>query len=287
MSTSNSPKVVAAVTTALLLASLFWLFSTKRINSSLETGLQDQKLKSEALLSEKLLLEKDIQKFKEQLQFIGSENSNLKSTISATERKLKAQQDEFNRLQKQNATLAQVRKQRNELQQLQKDLQEQLAALQEGYKKLQQENMSLQNTVASLQDKNNLLYNELAQAQFRSMDHAQVIAVRGKSEKLTVRARRIKKLQATFEVPSALKNMSFRITDPSGNILTPKDGTISSTITPSATNYTASNGTQAVGDKLQKVEMVYLPKEKLHAGNYIIEILNDNLYVGSLQVKLR
>ena len=61
---------------------------------------------------------------------------------------------------------------------------------------------------------------------FAAVDQTQIQAVKRKSEKLTVRANRTKKLIANFEVPADLKNLTFRIVDPKGNMLSQKDGTI-------------------------------------------------------------
>ena len=65
MKTFKSSKAVALVSTALMVASIFWLMNAKSVNTTLEAGLQNEKLKSEQLLSEKLHLEKEIEKFKE------------------------------------------------------------------------------------------------------------------------------------------------------------------------------------------------------------------------------
>jgi hypothetical protein len=122
---------------------------------------------------------------------------------------------------------------------------------------------------------------------FASIDQSQIHAVKGKSEKLTVRAGRTKKLIANFEVPATFENISFRITDSKGNLLTKEDGTTALTSSPSENSYTASSDSEVAEKKFQKVEMVYLPKNKLKTGVYTVEILNENLHVASLKVKLK
>ncbi|MBK5277593.1 MAG: hypothetical protein JJE09_01900, partial [Bacteroidia bacterium] len=106
---------------------------------------------------------------------------------------------------------------------------------------------------------------------------------------LTVKARRTNKLIASFDIPADLKNLSFKVIDPKGNTLSHRDGTIASRVISNSDNYTASTSStlDGVGSKTAKIEMVYMPTKKLKAGTYKIEILNDNLYIGSLQVKLR
>jgi hypothetical protein len=283
----KSSKAIAVVSTALFIASLFWLMNTNRVNSSLEAGLQKQKLKSEELLSEKLLLEKDIQKFKEQLETLKDQNLDLDGLFKSTSAELKNRESEYNRMKRENTSLAQVRKQRQELQVLKSQLENELSLLKSSYAELEEKNNELNNTVATLEEKNMILTDNLNRAMFASVDQSQIRVVKGKGEKLTIRAKRAKKLIANFEIPANLKNLSFRITDSKGNVLTSDDGTTAFTSTPSDKNFTASATSEVQGNKLQEVEMVYIPKEKLKTGVYTVEILNENLYVGSLKVKLK
>ena len=94
---TNSTAISIALT-ALLVGSLFWLMATKRVNSSLETGLQEQKLKSETLLSEKLLLEKDMQKMKDHLSRVTGESDEMRELMKSTSAKLETQELEYNRM---------------------------------------------------------------------------------------------------------------------------------------------------------------------------------------------
>jgi chromosome segregation ATPase len=283
----KSSKAIAVVTTTLLVGSMFWLMNTKSVNNSLEAGLQKEKLKSESLLSEKLLLEKEIQKIKDQLFTLKDQNKTYDELVKSTSAKLKSQEAEYNRMKKESLSLAQIKKKRQNLTALKNQLENEVQSLKTSYSELQSKNQELNATIASLSERNKILTDDLNKATFAAIDQSQIQAVKGKAEKLTVRAKRTKKLIANFEVPVNLKNLSFRITDAKGNVLTSNDGTITSAIMPSENSYTASTNTETLGSKLQKVEMVYLPKEKLKTGVYTVEILNENLYVGSLKVKLK
>jgi DNA repair exonuclease SbcCD ATPase subunit len=286
MENLKSSKAIAVVTTALMIASLFWLMNTKRVNSSLEEGLQKEKLHAESLLSEKLLLEKDIQKFKDQLLSLKDKNRELDNVVRSTSARLEQQDAEYRRMKKENTSLAQIKKQRQELIALQSQLQNELQTLRSSYSDLESKNNELATTVASLQERNKILADDLNRAMFAAVDQSQIHAVKGKKERLTVRAKRTKKLIASFEVPANLKNLSFRIADSKGNALGTNDGTIAFNAVPSENNYLASTDSEAQGNKLQKVEMVYIPREKLKTGVYTVEILNENLHVGSVKVKL-
>jgi len=278
---------VAFVATVAMVAAVLWLLNTRSINASLEEGLQKERLKSESLLSEKLLIEKDLEKIKEQMSSLRGHNAELDKVLQETEAKLKRQEADYNRMKRENQSLAQIKKQRQELQLIQRQLENELAMLRTSYAALESKNAELNNTIASLEDRNRILSDDLNRALLASIDQGQVQAVRGKSERLTVRARRTQKLMANFEVPGNLKQLSFRIIQPDGNVLGKDAGTTAFTTAPSDESVTASTERTASTSKMQRVQMVYIPKEKLKSGTYTVEILNENLYVGSLRVKLR
>jgi myosin heavy subunit len=287
MNIVKNPKAVATIATVLCVASLFWLVTTQRVNHSLETDLEHEKLRSEALLSEKLLLEKDIEKMKTQLSGLKGLNGDLDILVRNTEAKFAEQEAEMKKLRSANASLALVRKQREQLLSIQQELERELQAMRGSLSELERENQTLSSTIAQLQDQNQLLMADLNRAMIASIDHSQVQAVKGRKDRLTVRARKTNKLIADFEVPGSLRNISYRILDPKGNPLTEKQGVIVSHATPSGDHVLASAGDGTLGNGLQKVRMEYLPKVKLQSGVYTVEILNDNLYVGSMNVKLR
>ena len=260
--------------------------SMNRVNISLKAGLQEQKLKSETLLSEKLLLEKEIEKVKDQLFALKGRNLDLDNLVKRATATLKEQESEYSRMRKQNASLALVKKQREELSALSAQLENELQTLKSSYADLEARNAELADVVVSLQEKNRVLTDDLNRTAFAAIDQSQIQALRGKREKLTVRAKRTNKLVTTFEVPANLKNLSFRITDSNGNVLGAEQGNIVSAIVPSDNNLTASSDRDVVGNRLQTVEMVYTPKHRLRTGLYTLEVLSENLYVGSVRVKL-
>lgn len=283
---TNSTAISIALT-ALLVGSLFWLMATKRVNSSLEAGLQEQKLKSETLLSEKLLLEKDMQKMKDHLSRVTGESDEMRELMKSTSAKLETQELEYNRIKRENISLHQIRKQRQQLTELNSELQNQLQALTNENAQLDARNGDLERRIAFLQEQNKTLTDDLNRAVFAAIDQSQVHAVKGRKGKLTIKARQTKQIIANFEVAASLKNLSFRIIDAKGNLLPQALGTFAATTTPSQNNFIASTEDRTFGNSLQRVDMVFTPKRKLDSGVYTVEILNDNLYVGSLRVKLK
>lgn len=286
MTALKNPKGIATVSTALLIASLLLLMGTKSINSTLESNLEHEKLRSESLLSEKLLLAKDLEKIKGHLSKLKGINAELDEVVKSTQSKVASQEQQLKTLRKDNASLAEIKKQRNELLRLEKDLEAQLLVAKTSMADLHLRNEALSQTIAQLQEQNRILNNDLNRVMVTSLDHLQVQAVRGKKDRLTVRARKTNKLIASFEVPASLQDISFRIIGPDGSRLTEKQGLILSQATASVNNVLASANGQGV-DGLQNIRMEYVPKIKLESGVYSVEILNDSLYVGSVNVKLR
>ena len=282
----KNPKAIAVMATVACIASFVWLMSIKSVNSSLESGLEREKLKSEALLSEKLLLEKDLEKVKNQLASLRGINSDLDALVKATEDKLYARDLEFRKLKRQDVTVADLKKERQELLRLQTQLRNELLSAQTSLADMMSQNEHLSQTVAQLQEQNRMLATDLNRVTFAALDRLQVGAVKGKKERLTVRAKRASKLVASFKIPASMQNLSFRIIAPKGEILGEEQGVIASRITLLQDNAMASVNNQTI-EGLQEVRMEYLPKQRLQSGVYTVEILNDQLYVGSLNLKLR
>lgn len=277
---------IAIAATVLLGLSIFWLINTRTMNQSLETGLRQQRIKSEKLLSEKLKAEKDLLAIKEQLAGLKGKNKQLDDLVKRTSAKVESQEALLKRLKKENTSITQLRKQREELLDIQSQLQRELSEIRTSYANLEAQNRTLNATVASLEEKNRILTNDMNRAMLASVDQTQVQALK-RSEKLTVRARRTKKLIANFEVPVDLKNLSFRILKPNGEQLTQEQGSIAFTSAPADNNFTASLDAAQIGSGSQKVKMTFEPKVKLSKGTYGVEILNDNIYVASMKVDLK
>jgi len=209
----KNSKAIALVSTALFVASLFWLMKTKSVNGSLEAGLNEEKLKSEQLLSEKLLLEKDLDKIKGQLSELSGKNRTLDDLVKATTEKLRGTEAEYSHMKKENMSLARIKKERQELQEIQSRLQNDLSKLRIDYANMEADNSELRKAVATLEERNNLLSRDLGRAMLASLQQTEVNVLKGKNDRLTVKAKRARKLVANFDVPADLKNVSFRIRD--------------------------------------------------------------------------
>lgn len=284
----QNPKVIAGTVTFLLAIALVSLISFYEANRSLEAGLNDEKLKSERILSEKLSLEKEIAKLKQSVTSLQGRNAELDKTLTSTSAKIAEKERELSRMSKENASLKQYKQQYADIQKIKNDLESQVLALNNALTAANKEKESLNRMVAELQVKNKSLSDELAQIQIASLDDIRVEAF--KKNKLTVSAKKTKKLDINFIIPSkySADNLTFKISDPSGQVLSPKDGTIAYVETQDAPILTADASDMLYLKQTKQVKMEYKPKKKLKAGIYRIEVSSaDNAYLGSLQVRLR
>lgn len=287
MSLTKHARTVAVITTVLFFASMIWVFNGVNVNRSLEEGLKNEKLRSEELLSEKLLLEKDIAKMKDQLAGLKGKNGELDKLINSATARLHEVEAELSKTKKTNASIAELKKQRTELNALKNQLEVELQSAKQAYADLERNNATLLQTVAQLEERNRLLVNDLNKAAYANLDHTQIQASKKRDERITVKAARTRKLTATFDVPSSLQNVSYRVVGPNGKVMTADEGTIASTSSPSERSLVASADSAVQPPSLQKVEVDFVPKKKLKSGIYTIEVLNDNAYVSSMKVKLK
>lgn len=284
----QNPKIIAGTVTFLLALTLVALINFYQDNNALEAGINSEKLKSEKMLSEKLSLDKEIVKLKQSISSLQGKNADLDKMLSSASSKIAMKESELKKMQKENASLKQYKQQLADIQKIKSDLETQISSLTNSLNASNKEKESLNRLVADLQLKNKDLMNELNQMQIASLDDIRIEAF--KKNKLTVSAKKTKKLDVNFLIPASnsSENLQFKITDPNGKLLTTADGTIAFVETDDASLLTADLSNTLYLKQTKQVKMQYTPKSKLKPGVYRIEILNsDSKYMGSLQVRLR
>jgi DNA repair exonuclease SbcCD ATPase subunit len=283
-----SPKIIAGIATALLIVSLIGFMNMYTVNTSLQGNLKDQKLRSESLLSEKLLLEKDIEKFRNDLNSLKGSNAALDKALASAAANLSAKESEYKKLQQQNSSLKNYKKQHDALVTMRRELQETIDGLTGSLVRLQMENKDLSGTIANLEKRNIYLQQELNKAMIASLDQPRIETVKGRKERLTVVARKTSKMKVNVDIPADLKEVSFRIKDSAGKVLSTDEGTIASRVIEDFSTLAASGeNSMELAKPTKRIEMVYNANRKLQPGIYTVEILSENHYVGSMQVKLK
>lgn len=278
-------KIIAGACTILFVLSLLYLGREMRANSRLEEGLNNELLKSETMLSEKLALEKEIAHYKSSIQTLTSRNRELDNVLTEERKKLDAKDQEAKKLARQNAALSQYKVKHDALEGMRKELEKQVALYEAALKQLRGDNEQLARSVATLEKQNQDLTRELNQSRLASINDVRIESVKGKRDKLTVSAKRTKVLKVNVNVPAASDNISFRIVDPGGKELTSKDGVITARERGNSQSLTAS--TKSTPLTFKQMEMAYVPKGKLIPGVYTIMIQEGDNLISRLQVRLR
>ena len=158
------------------------------------------------------------------------------------------------------------------------------------YERLASQNSDLQKSITALESEKSDISKKLASTELYDSDNFVVYGSRGKKrEKLTFWACRTKKLNLNFEVPQSLTDaISFIITTPSGNTITPEDKSMTWNIEQDSRNFTASlSGMPGEFEQSRKVTLTYARKEKLSSGEYKIQVLSNGIDIGNCRVKLK
>ena len=144
------PKVLASFGTVLVLSLLVTSLWFHDANKGLKLGLNNEKLKSEALLSEKLSVEKDIAKARQQIEDLKGRNAELDTKLNTLLATLEEKSAKVKRLNVSNRKLRATSKLLAELQQIRDDLTTHMAGLQQTISNLTAENEILRETTAAL-----------------------------------------------------------------------------------------------------------------------------------------
>jgi len=117
----QNPKIIAGTVTVLFVLSLIGLISFYENNQSLEAGLNNEKLKSEKILSEKLSLDKEIVKLKQSISSLQGKNGELDKMLTTASSKIAMKESELKKMQKENASLKQYKQQLADIQKIRTD----------------------------------------------------------------------------------------------------------------------------------------------------------------------
>jgi len=281
----KSTKIALGVAVVLLLGAIAWGGWNVRENRGLEKSLDQEKLRVEALLSEKLLVEKDLAANEEKIGELFRKNEMLARQLEEAGNANKLKDGSIQQLQSQ---VGSNKKKYADLLASNTQLENRLTLLGQQIKQMQDDKLAASIEQESLRSQVDNLKRELAMAHSAYYDRALVETTRGKNDKLVVKASRAKKLKATIMIPGNLKEVQFQIFDPSGNLISASadNGTLAVQIT-DGDHTVASATNSSTGQTYKQAEMTFLPKKKLVKGIYRIEVLSENLTVGSLQMRLR
>jgi myosin heavy subunit len=279
--------VIWLLSAAVILVSI-WFFMNHRI---LNNRLDDEKVRSEALLSETLELQKSIDQFKKDLRSWQGKSEKLDQALKETGEKLASKEMQIKKLTAENASLTEIRKKYSELDDLRRKLESELSSLQMEHGQLLAENKDYMSQLQFMTTEKERL--ELQNALLEAMltDNYRIEALKGRNEKLTVSARRTNTLLTSFDIPGeAGENIHFRILTPDNREIDSQDSEFASVrmfIPDNNLMASISGGSVAPIAWSRRVELSFKPDYKLTKGIYKIKVMNGDDYMGSIQVKLK
>lgn len=277
---------ITAVTICIILASSL-LYSNKKLSNK----LSDERLKSEILLSEKLSLDKLVAKNIADMESIKNKNLMLNKKIVESNLEIQQKQAKIERLIAENVSVKEIKKQNTDLEAMLSQLNQQVDELKKMEELAKNENKKSNDQVAYLSTLNSELSADNSILKAMISDNYRTEALRGKNEKLTVKATKTNKLVVSFDVRSSQgNNVYFKIVTPDGNEYSSMNDDASAEIIIIEENpqLVASSDNSVMTDGGNKrVEMYYKPNQKLSKGIYQFSIYNGERHLGSTQLRLK
>jgi len=280
----------ALLITAALAIMFFGLFLFS--NNANIKKLRNEKIRSEALLSEKLNLEKDSDILQKEMMQLKEKLTALDQKIEASAKLLSSKENEIRKLTAERASASELKKKYEELEALRDQLEKEISSLESNIQSLLAEQRQSQDELEAMKLSNDLLSKRNFMLEAMLSDNFQSEALKGKNEKITVSARRANTLVASFDVPTGMgEAIHFRV-------ITPEDEQVSSLDSPLAStrvkdydeNLLASlsgSGMPANDTFSKRAELIYKPDQKLTKGIYKFHVYDGDMYVGSVQLRLR
>lgn len=123
------------------------------------------------------------------------------------------------------------------------------------------------------------------------VNNAEVEALRGRKQRLTVMARHTKEIRMAFDLPEGLaKGASFKIITPAGRNYSGADPEISLSMGNAGEEPVASLmavSLSAPKERAARVQLRFKPESKLEAGTYRIDVMSGGAYLNTVLLNLR
>ncbi len=280
-------KVIAAGVLCISFFLIVFLFQGK---SKFKNQLNDEKRKSEVLLSEKLTLNKTIKSYKTDIEGLQGKIAGLDNSLALANIDIQNKNSEIGKLKIANSSIKSLKEKNAELENLRAQLNDELAKNKHLLAQANAENAELNNKLilASTNIENlendNFILKELFSYKYRTE------AQKGKNDKLTVNAKKTDKLRLSFDLPGNINNnIRFNVVTPDGKELSSdKDFAANIKITENNDGLSASSNQKMGGSVGTKsVVMTYKPTEKMAKGVYQFNLYNEDRFLGSTQLKLK
>lgn len=211
MTTEQKNQTRAGIATFLLLLALGWGAYKTKVNLGLESQNKKLAFRADSLLAAKGLLEKEIIGISNALKEVTLKGETLTASLADANKTLAEKDRLLGKYRKEAGNVQNLERQVKELQQLKESLDSQLDRLRRENIKLAAENGKLKEQVEQLTAENNDLSTKVSSKEESSAYMPLLTAesfrveVLRKNEKLTVKSRRVRQVDISFDLPRELE----------------------------------------------------------------------------------
>ncbi len=279
---TDRPKLIAAISLALLLGSVGMQVYSSNERAELEASINGQLNAYNKLQAEQQQSDRRVAEIIRQLKDSEANVTEQEDQRVIAEQKAFALEQRIAQVNTAQANAAKWRKEAENMTAERAHIQQQLLEAQASVNRLNSEKLAMEQQTASLRAEMERLANDQA-----AVDNSLTQAFRGKHERLTVLAKRTRKLQLSMVLPPTVANQaSYIITSPDGQIIKGDNPSVSVT-TNSRPGPRLASGGKSAALGADQVELVYTPKKKLKPGIYKIEVKAGERALGSTFIALR
>ncbi len=253
-------------------------------SDKVKAAVEKERLENERLLGDKLQLEKRLNDQEGSLHDERKRNTDADARIADLERRVKQAQEHARALEGRARSTDKAKKDLAEAQAQREQLMTQLAELRSSERDLRgqlAQAMADRDAIAARFDQQ--------QQGAQMVNNAEVDALRGKKEKLTVVAKRTRQIRMAFDLPEHLaQQANFKIISPKGRSYEGKDPSIAMSIDPHEGEPMASvELLSGPGSRASRIHLTFRPKEKLEPGLYRIDVRSGDTYLNTVLLRLR
>jgi len=289
---TRKERTVAGITAFILLASVVSSVYFMGTNSTIKARLNDERLKNELLLSEKLSLNKELYQTVDRIHVINDNRMESEELLAQANLKLTEKERELERIKMENAKVKDLREQLAGVREVHDDFMHQITVLQMQNETLENENFEQQESMMLWQLERDDYMKQIKAASANSKikaDNHMVDAFKYTTkEKSTVKAKRTKKLVFIIDVPQNIaSDIGFNLTTPNGKVITNKSKNLSWKVVNNDDSLLASiNQFDNEVIASNEVKLTYTPIIKMKPGVYKIGILHKGKNIGNCRVRL-
>ncbi|MEO8587799.1 MAG: hypothetical protein ABI432_00370 [Flavobacteriales bacterium] len=279
---ADRSKLIAPLALLLLAGSIGMQVYSGHERTELQVALDGQLSAVEKLRTEQRSSIDRAERMAQQLSASKAATAEQEDQRVLAEQKVYALQLRMEQESNAQANAAQWRKENETLKTERSGLQQQLAEVQAALTLSKADKLSMEQETASLRAEMERLAADRA-----AVDQSLTQAFRGKHEKLTVLARKTRKLQVSMVLPPSMaKQASYTITDPDGQIIRGDDSLVN-VFVDSRPGAMLASGAKGATLGEDQVRLAYIPKKRLKEGRYKIEVKAGERALGSTFIVLR